>query len=97
VDQTRRLAIIDGRILRVGDPVGRRVIVRIEPDGVVLREPSGLEVSLQLRGAVVEFGQMTESKGLTSGRQKSALRLSFKGPRMTLWPSPCAGEVSTRA
>jgi hypothetical protein len=48
IDRGRRLAIIDGAILKVGDLVGPRVIVRIDADAVVLREPSGLHVSVRL-------------------------------------------------
>jgi hypothetical protein len=49
IDHTRRLAIIDGRIVGVGDAVGPRVVVRIDAEGVVLREPSGLNVRVPLR------------------------------------------------
>jgi hypothetical protein len=49
IDHTRRLAIIDGRIVGVGDAVGPRVVVRIDAEAVVLREPSGLDVSVPLR------------------------------------------------
>ena len=38
---TQRLAIVGGIVVAPGDPVGTRVIARIERDGVVLREPSG--------------------------------------------------------
>jgi hypothetical protein len=44
----RRLAIVDGAIVREGDAVGRRVVVRIEPEAVVLREPSGREVRVRI-------------------------------------------------
>jgi hypothetical protein len=49
IDQERRLAIIDGTIVAIGDNVGPRVVVQIERDGVVLREPSGLAVRVALR------------------------------------------------
>ena len=45
----RRVAIVDGRTVSQGDAVGPRIIVRIEEDGVVLREPSGLEIKVPLR------------------------------------------------
>jgi hypothetical protein len=45
----RRLAVLDGEIVREGDAVGPRVVVRIEPGAVVLREPSGLEVRVPIR------------------------------------------------
>lgn len=49
IDQNRRLAIIDGGVVGVGDRVGFRVVVAISRDGIVLREPSGLEVRVPLR------------------------------------------------
>jgi hypothetical protein len=49
IDATRRLAIVDGKIVRVGDRVGPRVVVQIENEAIVLREPSGLEVRVGLR------------------------------------------------
>lgn len=44
IDQDRRLALVDGSVVGVGDPVGPRIIVRIERDAIILREPSGLVV-----------------------------------------------------
>jgi hypothetical protein len=49
VDQDRRLAVIDGVVVHVGDTVGARVVSQIARDGVLLREPSGLLVRLPLR------------------------------------------------
>jgi hypothetical protein len=49
IDQDRRLAIVEGAVVRVGDPVGSRVVVQIERDGVVLREISGLLLRIGLR------------------------------------------------
>ena len=49
IDRDRRLAIIGGTILEVGDAVGSRSIVRIERDAVIFREPSGLEIRVRLR------------------------------------------------
>ncbi|HSC29764.1 MAG TPA: hypothetical protein VLD67_20975 [Vicinamibacterales bacterium] len=40
----RRLAIVDDSVVGVGDPVGSWVVVRIEPDAVLLRGPAGQEV-----------------------------------------------------
>ena len=52
IDQNRRLAIVDGGLAAVGDRIGSRVIAAINRDGIVLREPSGLEVRVPLRLAV---------------------------------------------
>jgi hypothetical protein len=49
IDRDRRLTIIGGAILGVGDSVGSRTIVQIDRDTVLLREPSGLEVRVRLR------------------------------------------------
>jgi hypothetical protein len=49
VDQDRRLAIIDGLVVKVGDSVGSREVTGIEPDGIALRERSGIVVRLALR------------------------------------------------
>jgi hypothetical protein len=49
IDQERRLALIDGAVVRVGDLVGTRTIVRIDRDAVLLREPSGLVVRASVR------------------------------------------------
>ena len=46
---SHRLAIVGGLVVAVGDPVGPRVIARIERDGVVLREPSGREIFVAIR------------------------------------------------
>ncbi len=48
----RRLAVVDGAIVREGEAVGPRVLIRIEPDAVLLREPSGHEVRVPLRRRV---------------------------------------------
>jgi hypothetical protein len=49
IDQDRRLAVIDGVVVHIGDNVGLRVVAHIARDGVLLREPSGLVVRLPLR------------------------------------------------
>jgi hypothetical protein len=49
VSQDRRLAIVEGRILSIGDHVGPRIVVDIERDAVVLREPSGHQIRILLR------------------------------------------------
>ncbi len=53
IDQERRLAIIDGVVAAVGDRVGPRVIVQIERDTVIFREPSGLLVRVSIRSRQV--------------------------------------------
>jgi hypothetical protein len=49
IDQDRRLAIVDGAVLAVGDRVGQRVIEGIDRDFILLREPSGVLVRVPLR------------------------------------------------
>jgi hypothetical protein len=51
VSENRRLAMVDGRIVSVGDRVGRRTVAQIEPHAVRFREPSGLEIRVGLGGA----------------------------------------------
>jgi len=50
VDQNRRMAVIGGAVVSVGDAVGPRIVAQIEPDFVVLREPSGALVRVSIRG-----------------------------------------------
>jgi hypothetical protein len=52
VSPDRRVAVVDGAIVREGEPVGPRVLQRIERDGIVLREPSGHEVRVPIRRRV---------------------------------------------
>ena len=51
----RRLATVgdEGRIIAVGDTVGRRVVVGIDERTVLLREPSGVQIRVALGGRVV--------------------------------------------
>jgi hypothetical protein len=49
IDQDRRLALIDGAIVGVGDTIGGRVVVQIDRDAIVLSEPSGRIVRVRLR------------------------------------------------
>jgi hypothetical protein len=49
INQERRLAVIDGAAIKVGDAVGRRTVAGIERDTVLLREPSGLIVRASVR------------------------------------------------
>ena len=50
ISSDRQFAVIDGAVVSAGDKVGPRVVVRIEPAAVVLREPSGYEVRVPVRG-----------------------------------------------
>lgn len=45
---SRRLAVVDGRIVGVGDHVGEAEVVEIQPDAVRLRWPGGRDVRLTL-------------------------------------------------
>jgi len=49
VSPERRLAVVDGEIVREGDAIGPRILIRIEPRELVLREPSGHEVRVPIR------------------------------------------------
>ena len=48
VDGGRKLALIGGEIVSVGDFVGPRIVVRIDARSVVLRDPSGEEITVLL-------------------------------------------------
>jgi hypothetical protein len=49
ISSDRRLAVINGSVVGPGDKVGTRVIVRIESDAVVFRDPSGADVRVPVR------------------------------------------------
>ena len=49
ISSDRRLAVINGSVVGPGDKVGNRVVVRIEADAVVFREPSGTDVRVPVR------------------------------------------------
>jgi hypothetical protein len=49
IDQDRRLAILDGAVVGVGDLVGSRVVVAIAREAILLREPSGRIVRVRPR------------------------------------------------
>jgi hypothetical protein len=54
VSSDRRMATIDdGRIIGIGDVVGKRVVVGIDERAVVLREPSGVQIHVALGGRIV--------------------------------------------
>jgi hypothetical protein len=52
VSPERRLAVVDGAIVHEGEAVGPRVLIRIEPGALLLREPSGYEVRVPIRPKV---------------------------------------------
>jgi hypothetical protein len=45
----RRVAVIDGQIVTVGDQVGPRIVAGIEQAAVVLQEPSGYQIRVPIR------------------------------------------------
>ena len=49
IDQDRRLAILDGAVVGVGDAVGSRIVVAIAREAILLREPSGRIVRVRPR------------------------------------------------
>jgi hypothetical protein len=49
----RRFAMIDGRVVSVGDRLGQRLVTAIEPRTVVFREPSGVHISVGLGGRLL--------------------------------------------
>ena len=54
VASDRRMATLDnGRIVTVGDVLGKRVVVDIEERAVVLREPSGVRIRVAVGGKIV--------------------------------------------
>lgn len=54
VSNDRRYAAIDGgKVVGIGDAIGRRVVVRIDERTVTLREPSGARVQVGLGGRLV--------------------------------------------
>ncbi|HXG55731.1 MAG TPA: hypothetical protein VNJ03_10170 [Vicinamibacterales bacterium] len=55
----RRLAMMDGGIVSVGDAVGPRVVLRIDSEAVILQDPSGAEVRVVLRPAVADGVEST--------------------------------------
>lgn len=51
IDQDRRLALADGGVVEIGDAIGSRVVIGIERDSVVLREPSGRTIKVRVRSS----------------------------------------------
>jgi hypothetical protein len=53
VSPERRFAVLNGRVVSVGDAIGPRVVAAIEPREVVLQEPSGVQIRVGLGGRVL--------------------------------------------
>ena len=58
VSADRRFAMVDGRIVSVGDRVGQRTVTAIEPHVVVFREPSGVQIRVGLGGRLAPEGRV---------------------------------------
>jgi hypothetical protein len=41
--------VLHGAVVSEGEPVGRRVLLRIDSDAVVLGEPAGYELRVRIR------------------------------------------------
>jgi hypothetical protein len=48
----RRLAVVDGSVVGIGDRIGARTVAGIDPDAVILREPSGRQIRVPIRTKV---------------------------------------------
>jgi hypothetical protein len=53
VSRDRRFATVDGRILGIGDLLGRRTVVAMDERSVVFREPSGMQIRMGLGGRLL--------------------------------------------
>ena len=72
----RRLAIFRGSIVGVGDPVGPRVVARIDQHVVTLQEPSGAQIRVLLRPELpntVRLG-LFDTHGRSPSRRTHAVR-----------------------
>ena len=49
VSADRKLAVVDGTVVGIGDKVGTRTVAGIEPNAVILREASGREIRVPIR------------------------------------------------
>ena len=63
MDGGRKLALIGGQIVTVGDRVGPRTVVRIDQRSVVLREPSGAEITVLLSSGHSDGVKLTPLPG----------------------------------
>lgn len=54
VANDRRFATInDGQIVAIGDVLGRRIVIGIDEQSMLLREPSGVQIRVGLDGKVI--------------------------------------------
>jgi hypothetical protein len=54
ISSDRRMATIDeGRMVLVGETIGKRVVVAIDDRSIVLREPSGVQIRVGLGGRML--------------------------------------------
>jgi hypothetical protein len=54
VSNDRRFATVDGgRIVRVGDLLGRRTVIAMDERTVLLEEPSGVQIRIGLGGRLL--------------------------------------------
>jgi hypothetical protein len=54
ISSDRRMATIDeGRMVSVGETIGKRLVVAIDDRSVVLREPSGVQIRVGLGGRLL--------------------------------------------
>jgi hypothetical protein len=61
--EERRLAVVNGRIVRAGDRVGSNTIVDIQPRGVVVESARGSRRLIELRTAPIRRNSSTAAKG----------------------------------
>jgi len=53
VSANRRFALVDGRVIGVGDRIGPRIVMAIDAKTVILKEPSGLQIRVGLGGRLL--------------------------------------------
>ena len=71
VSNERRFATVNaGRIVKVGDTIGRRVVVRIDARALTLREPSGLRIRVGLGGRRLNAPRGGEIRGPVSPKRE---------------------------
>ncbi len=92
-----KMALISGRILREGERVGKYILDKIEPDGLVLSLESSL-YHLKLENYVTSLGKTEEGAFVVEFRNaplKDVLRLLAKGADLNLiMPEDLSGRVT---